>query len=141
MGDDPMLGIVTLLWLGLTLYALLDVLLGDAAEQRVLPKAVWALVVLLVPLLGPIAWFVVGRPTAATRRQDGTPASHGGVPDDARRDHPAWGTGPRDRTRRRSVEPRTGGGRRPGRAPRGPDDDPEFLRELDERLRRQGDEP
>jgi hypothetical protein len=140
MGDDPMLGIVTLLWLGLTLYALLDVVLGDAAQQRVLPKPVWVLVVLLLPVVGPIAWFVVGRPSAATRRQDGTASSRDGVPDDARRDHPAWGAGPRDRTRRRNVEPRTGSGRRTDRPPRGPDDDPEFLRELDERLRRQGDE-
>jgi hypothetical protein len=129
------------LWLGLTLYALLDVLLGDATDQRALPKPAWVLVVLIVPVVGPVAWFVLGRPTGDTSGRGAPAASRRPGPDDPRRDHPAWGPGPRDRTPRRNVAPRTGGGRRPGRAPRGPDDDPDFLRELDERLRRQGDDP
>jgi hypothetical protein len=139
---EPMLGFATLLWLGLTLYALLDVLLGDAERMRLLRRPVWVLVVLLVPVIGPVAWLLLGRPprsadepggaSRATRRPGG---------DDPRRDHPSWGSSSRDQTRRGAPDPRAGGGRRSRRAPRGPDDDPEFLRELDERLRRQSDEP
>jgi hypothetical protein len=136
------LGPATLLWFGLTLYALLDVLLTDPAEQRALPKPVWVLVVLLAPVAGPVAWFVLGRPPRTGRRAGGAaPASSRPDGDDPRRDHPSWGTAPQDRTRRDTGEPRAQGGRRPRKAPRGPDDDPEFLRALEERLRRRSDEP
>lgn len=77
-----------------TIYALVDVLMTNGSRIRVLPKAVW-LLVCLVPVLGPMVWFVAGRTDRGT----------GGVlPDRGRR-----------------------GGPRPS-APRGPDDDPDFLR-------------
>lgn len=137
-----MLGFVTLLGLGLTLYAVLDVLLGDKERMRLLRRPLWVLVVLLVPVVGPIAWLVLGRPP---REPGGPPRTTGeGRPpgeDDGRRDHPSWGPVAPDGTRRSGPGPRAGGGRRPGRAPRGPDDDPEFLRQLEKRLRRRSDEP
>jgi hypothetical protein len=38
---------------------------------RSLPRALWVLVILVLPLLGPIAYFVWGRPVAAP--QEGSP--------------------------------------------------------------------
>ncbi|MEI2766346.1 MAG: PLDc N-terminal domain-containing protein [Dermatophilaceae bacterium] len=74
----------------LTLYALLDCLQTPSAGVRNLPKPAWILLILLLTVIGPIAWFFGGRP--ATR--------------------PPGGSGPP-----------------PGR-PRGPEDDPDFLRSL-----------
>lgn len=75
-----------------TIYAFIDCLQTNGRLMRVLPKAVWLLVV-LVPVLGPMLWFISGRLDS------------------------------------RSVQRTVGrGGRPPG--PRGPDDDPDFLRRL-----------
>jgi hypothetical protein len=75
-----------------TIYALVDCVQTDRRLVRVMPKPAWLLAI-LVPVVGPLSWFLAGR--AATR---------GG---------PTRGTG---------------GGRPSG--PRGPDDDPDFLRRL-----------
>ena len=80
----------TLVLLGLTIYALVDCIQTEESRQRNLPKALWLLLILLFPLVGPIAWFLAGRPG---------PAQHG-----------------------------RGTNRPP--SPRGPDDDPDFLRNL-----------
>jgi hypothetical protein len=74
-----------------TIYAFVDCLQTDGRLVRILPKPVWLLVV-LVPVLGPIVWLVAGR------------------------------------TDFRGGRPPRSPGRPPG--PRGPDDDPDFLRRL-----------
>ncbi len=56
----------------ITLYGLFDCLLRDRGLVRVLPKPVWALIILLIPLLGFGLWYAFGRgtedkPTAAPR--------------------------------------------------------------------------
>jgi len=61
-------------------------LIGALSAERVrnAPRAVWVLLILLVPLLGPISYFVWGRPVPApqegvpVRRTRGRPSS----PDD-----------------------------------------------------------
>lgn len=77
-----------------TIYALVDCAQTNRQQVRVLAKPVW-FIVILVPVLGPLMWFVAGR-------------------------HDARG-GP-------SIGRPKGGSRPPG--PRGPDDDPDFLRKL-----------
>lgn len=57
----------------ITLYGLFDCLLRDRGLIRVLPKPVWAIIILVVPILGFVLWFFLGRgsdaaPTAAPRR-------------------------------------------------------------------------
>ncbi|WP_309130521.1 PLDc N-terminal domain-containing protein [Brevibacterium sp.] len=47
----------------ITLYGLFDCLLRDRGLVRVLPKPVWALIILLIPLLGFGLWYVFGRGT------------------------------------------------------------------------------
>ena len=77
----------------LTVYAVVDCIQTDDSRVRNLPKVLWILLVLLFPLVGPIAWLVAGRPPRST---------------------PGQGQGPRPQAR----------------PPRGPDDDPDFLRRL-----------
>lgn len=72
----------------LTLYALVECLQTPAARVRNLPKPAWIMLIVIVSLIGPIAWFLGGRPLA-----------------------------------------RPPGSSPPGR-PRGPEDDPDFLRNL-----------
>ena len=84
-----------------TVYALVDCIQTDDEEQQHLPKLLWILIILLFPPVGPIAWLVAGR---AGNRFLGGPG--------------AGGPGPLGRARSRDQ------------APRGPDDDPDFLRGL-----------
>ncbi|MGP3985751.1 PLD nuclease N-terminal domain-containing protein [Streptomyces sp. 3N207] len=53
-----------LLILAMWIYAFIDCLNTPENEVRKLPKVVWVIIILLFGqvLLGPIAWFVVGRP-------------------------------------------------------------------------------
>jgi len=89
--------------LALYIYAMIDLLRSPSAEVRFLPKWLWAIVILLVFLLGPLMWLFLGRPRAQYPPGGGE-----------------GGGGP-------------GGRRGPGpRGPVAPDDDPEFLRRIDE---------
>ena len=88
-----------LLSLALTVYCVVDAIQTDGSRVRNLPKTAWVLVILIAPLVGPIAWLVAGRPEKQT----------GPV---ARR---RW----EDQQRQRDA-----------RRPRGPDDDPDFLKGL-----------
>ena len=60
-------------WLGLLIFALLDIDRSPPSAVRGLPPHIWLLVVVLVPVLGSLAWIAVGRPipvpahTAAAR--------------------------------------------------------------------------
>jgi hypothetical protein len=81
-----------LLSIALTVYAVVDCVQTDEQRIRNLPKLLWLLLILLFPLVGPIAWFIAGRPQRGS-------------------------AGDRGRTHRPPP-------------PRGPDDDPDFLRRL-----------
>jgi hypothetical protein len=88
--------LVALAALLLGIYALVDCLRTTGSEVRGLPVPVWVAVIVLLPVVGPLAWLVAGR-------------SH-------RRSGPAQ---PSSR----------------GSAPKGPDDDEDFLRSLDRKDR------
>jgi hypothetical protein len=49
--------------------ALISCLSADRQHIRALPRLLWVPLIVLVPVLGPVAWFVLGRP--ATRRRPG----------------------------------------------------------------------
>jgi hypothetical protein len=107
--------VLVLVALGIWLYCLFEVLSTDEGDTRYLPKFAWFMIVLLGFDLGAAAWLVFGR-----RRGFVTA------------DVTAW---PPDYLLSGEGERRERG----GPAPLGPDDDPEFLRQLDRRLR--GDDP
>lgn len=77
-----------------TLYGLFDCLLRDRGLIRVLPKPAWALIILFIPVLGFILWYLFGRGSE---------------------DKPTRGIRPRGQV--------------------APDDDPDYLRQVDRELK------
>ncbi len=53
---------LTLMSLAFWVYVLFDVIGSDAERIRLLPKPAWAVIVLLLPKIGALAWFLLGRP-------------------------------------------------------------------------------
>jgi hypothetical protein len=86
----------------LVVVALVDIILIDSSRVRGLPKWSWILLSIILPIIGPVLWFTVGRERLEARNH-GRYASDG-APVDAPRPAP--------------------------RGPRAPDDDPEFLGQL-----------
>ena len=132
---------------GFWLCCLVDVALTPGSECRGLPKAVWAVIVAGTFVIGAMVWLAVRRParmTPAAAPPGGDPGRPGrsdphgwdGLDvagsleaEAALLRHPAG----RSRPRGSSSRPR----------PRGPDDDPGFLRFLDRAIHgvKPGDEP
>ena len=110
--------VLIVLVLALTLYALLDC--ARTPEESMparMPKFLWITLIVLFPTIGPIAWIIVSRVKAAEER--------GGYVEPT-----VWS----------SKEGTTF--RRPQRArPTAPDDDPEFLRGLEQDIRRRRHRP
>ena len=65
----PYLGLIIL---ALQIAALVDVIVADEHRVRGLPRMVWLLLVIFLPLVGGIAWFAVGRPLGAGPAQTRT---------------------------------------------------------------------
>ncbi|KQU29507.1 MULTISPECIES: PLDc N-terminal domain-containing protein [unclassified Rhodococcus (in: high G+C Gram-positive bacteria)] len=107
----PYLGLlVMVLWV----FCLIDVITADESGVRHVPKMVWLLVVLFLPLLGSLLWLGVGRPI-------------GGV---------IWGGS--DQARRESASGFAEYDHRPGRAvAQNPEADAEFLRQCRARAEQQ----
>lgn len=93
----------------LLVYCVLNIVTTPEEQVRNLPKLVWLVLVIVLPLAGGVAWLVAGRP----------PSRRGGPPG-------------------RSSSGRFPEYERPGRAvAQNPDDDEAFLRELRERAQEQ----
>lgn len=56
-----------LIELGLLVYCLIDIIQTPEGEVRNLPKFGWIVLLILVPIIGGIAWLVAGRPVAPRR--------------------------------------------------------------------------
>ncbi len=61
-----------------TIYAVVDCLMIEKARVRGFPKMIWAIVILLVPLIGGILWLTIGR----ARRSSTNSRSRSSAPDD-----------------------------------------------------------
>ena len=51
--------------------ALVDIICSDEVVVRGLPRWGWLLLVVLLPLIGSLIWFVAGRPLAGSTRSSG----------------------------------------------------------------------
>ncbi|MGV8876588.1 MAG: PLD nuclease N-terminal domain-containing protein [Rhodoglobus sp.] len=47
-------------------FATVDVILTDRRRVRALPKALWVLVILLLPVIGVILWFILGKASSGS---------------------------------------------------------------------------
>ncbi|MCC5576658.1 PLDc N-terminal domain-containing protein [Microtetraspora sp. AC03309] len=103
--------ILGLALLAFWLYCLFDVITTPEGAVRNLPKLLWVLVVLFLAAVGGVFWLALGRPRSGDAVLETAGTREG--PDERE----AWQRPPR------------------AEAPRGPDDDPEFLRALERRLR------
>jgi len=65
-----------LLDVALIVVALIDCLSVEEFEIRALPRVVWVFLILLFSPVGPIAWFVAGRPQRATAAAASGPAGY-----------------------------------------------------------------
>ncbi|GHA61650.1 hypothetical protein GCM10010372_71710 [Streptomyces tauricus] len=67
--------------LALSIYAFIDCITTDEKDVRYIPKPLWAILVLLFPLVGSISWLIVGR---VRTPRDVSPSRRGGwvAPDD-----------------------------------------------------------
>jgi Phospholipase_D-nuclease N-terminal len=65
---DIVAGIVSIGFVVLWIYCIYDVITTDDAIIRHLPKALWLIIVVLLPDLGSLLWLALGRPRVWTRR-------------------------------------------------------------------------
>ncbi|WP_344079440.1 PLD nuclease N-terminal domain-containing protein [Luedemannella helvata] len=86
----------------LAVAALIDCLSAEEDEIRALPRLFWVLIILLFSPIGPIAWFIAGRPQRTAARPGGAWRPGNGFPE--------------------ATRPR----------PLAPDDDPAFLANLNQ---------
>ena len=93
-------GILAILSIALTVFALADCVQTQDDKVRGVPKWAWIVLIVLIPWVGPLTWLFVGKERSWGRGSSGSP-----------------------------------GPRRDG--PLAPDEDPEFLRKLDEDIRRE----
>ena len=55
--------------LALLVYCLIDCIQSDSLLVRNLSKPFWVFLIIVVPLVGSIAWLVAGRPQSSSRRR------------------------------------------------------------------------
>jgi hypothetical protein len=60
------MAVVPLLILVFFVVALVDIILRDSSQVKHLPKVAWIFIVILLPLIGGILWFAVGREYSGT---------------------------------------------------------------------------
>ena len=57
-------GVVAFALLAFLVYCVVEVATTDRRDCRTLPKSVWLLIVVLLPVIGAVLWLVAGRPRA-----------------------------------------------------------------------------
>ena len=63
-GVDMIRVLPVLIEVGLLVFCLIQVIQTPADECRNLPKVAWIILIIILPVVGGIAWLVAGRPTA-----------------------------------------------------------------------------
>ena len=70
--------------LALLLYGLFDALQTEESRIRTLPKVMWIVVMLVIPIIGPILWLILGRPEGQTENRQSFRRQPMAPDDDAR---------------------------------------------------------
>ena len=117
-----------LFMMGFWLYCLTDAILTPATECRGMSKPAWIAVIALTFIGGAIAWLIVRDPACGPSAPL-TPPPHPGDPGDGRFRAERWTDADDAVARHPAGRARVAGAGRA--APKGPDDDPAFLRALD----------
>lgn len=68
--------------LALSIYAFIDCVTTQEKDVRFMPKPVWALLILLFPLVGSISWLIIGRDRATSQRMGSASGGQWVAPDD-----------------------------------------------------------
>lgn len=135
------MALLLLVLLGLWAYCLLDVITTAPEAVRHLPRPAWVVVVLLLSPPGCVLWLLFGRPERVRDDEEAWsdhPSYGGERPRRPWSERTLWPGATRDADQADPrVRPRLN--RRPRPRPLAPDDNPEFLRELSERIRRDSD--
>lgn len=71
--------VVALIVLVLEIYSIINCILTPESEVRGIPKALWLILIVLLPLLGSVLWLGVGRDREAVARRRPQPDA-GGAP-------------------------------------------------------------
>ena len=58
--------LIPVLGLEIMIFALVDIIRADQSMIRHLDKSVWIIIVILLPLIGSVLWFVIGRDSGQT---------------------------------------------------------------------------
>ncbi|MGW1712519.1 PLD nuclease N-terminal domain-containing protein [Streptomyces sp. NPDC002156] len=74
--------LIVLVPLALSIYAFIDCVTTQEKDVRFMPKPVWALLILLFPLVGSISWLIIGRDRANSRRMGSASGGQWVAPDD-----------------------------------------------------------
>jgi len=120
---------------GFWLYCLTDAILTPASECRGMPKPAWIAVIAATFIGGAVAWLIVRQPVrASSTRLPALPRwdSDEGPDDDSYPDSHRWTDADDAVARHPAGRARTTS---TARYPKGPDDDPDFLRALDRTIR------
>lgn len=102
--------------LAITVYAVVDCLNADEEDRRGLPTGLWLILIIMLPIFGPVAWYLLSSSQRRARLAAGGSSSSSPHSSGAGYGRPA----PRQRPAR----------------PVAPDDDPDFLWRLEQERRR-----
>lgn len=118
---------------GFWLYCLTDAILTPASECRGMPKPAWIAIIAATFIGGAIAWLIVRQPVRDST-QPGAPSRWELDDEDGFPDGQRW-TDEDDAVARHPAGRARAAGAAPVSFPKGPDDDPDFLRALDTLIR------
>ena len=65
--------VFSLLLLAAMIFAIVDIITRDNWQVKHLPKAVWLILVILLPLIGTVLWFAIGREYPARESRPARP--------------------------------------------------------------------
>ena len=131
--------VLTLFTVGIVVPCVIDVATSPPWAIRTLSKRAWLVIVIVGSVPGCVAWVLAGRPYRLPLRHRHRPAHVGLSPAEALRRHPAGRSIGLDADADLEPEPDYGLGRQRPR-PVGPDDDQEFLLELERRIQESRDD-